>query len=732
MNPCTVIFLILILLVTDKEVTELYSLLGGRPVLLPVAARQKHPFFAGWQHLDWEATQDPGTILEFVKQVPDPADPEGKRTMAEVFERCSYQEELRRRPGCCVLLGEVSGGLCSIDFDDAGYARAFIDKNPWTRKCLRTQGSSRGCNIWVILEGSYPKGTGIVRSWTAEEILAWEKDHPGKTMPKYKQLGEWRADGNHTMIHGIHSSGQPYRRLRDYPPVVLTWADIAWPVGPVYPWIRERYDDLAEHYGPEVYVNDNGSLSLNQPFFSALYGAENHILHEAEENAFYAYNGETGGWEPKTEHKVVHDFGGLLLRVGRELNRESIEKKRTQAQLSSLAKLLKGEVELWKPFQKQEQDAGLVHLKNGMLDLREEPPQLRPFSPGFYSRNPVPVPLDETATCPRFLKELIHSALDPDQAELVQKMAGQLLLGMNLTQRFFILEGTAGGGKSTLVNVLIRLVGIHNQMELRTEHLNKQFEIYNFIGKTLLIGIDVPGNFLNRQGASRIKGLTGGDLLAGEKKQGGLHTVKGDFNVVITCNSRLHIKADGDADAWRRRLIRIVYHRPKPEKVIPRFEEQLVAEEGSGILNWMIAGALKLLAEVKATGSIVLSAAQKQVRDDLLAESDSIREFVRLCITGKGPEERCDLTVDEIVQGYFAYCDHRGWMAKSRKEVEQHLPDLMAEYYRANKTNDIKRPNAEGKETSRKGFRHVAFVEGVEVRGERQEVKGEDGEDVEF
>ena len=74
---------------------------------------------------------------------------------------------------------------------------------------------------------------------------------------------------------------------------------------------------------------------------------------------------------------------------------------------------------------------------------------------------------------------------------------GQCLLGDNPSQRFLLITGTAGGGKSTLVNVIEQLVTRQNCTELRLEHMHGRFENSRLVGKTLLTGKDVKAGFLS-------------------------------------------------------------------------------------------------------------------------------------------------------------------------------------------------------------------------------------------
>src|SRR5207302_6826772 len=118
------------------------------------------------------------------------------------------------------------------------------------------------------------------------------------------------------------------------------------------------------------------------------------------------------------------------------------------------------------------------------------------FSPKFRSRNRSPIAYDPKAICPRFLNELVLPAVKEDDALLLQKMAGQCLLGFNLVQRLTLLDGLEKRGKTQYANIMQKLVGQDNATQLRTKHLHERFEIFRLLRKTLLVGVDVNANFM--------------------------------------------------------------------------------------------------------------------------------------------------------------------------------------------------------------------------------------------
>jgi P4 family phage/plasmid primase-like protien len=645
------------------HVQAIYDALTGKPVLLCIPTGRKGPLDKGWDQTTWEDTQDP-----------------------------EYQANLRRG-NVGVMLGSASryqdpsGAycLCSIDIDTDEELQPFLALNPLLKDTLVTVGR-RGGNIWLwVLAESYPPFAKL--SFSGEDGKA-DAERP---------WGEWRSEGLRgtdgkirrfqTVIWGTHPEGQQYRRVSEGThPVRADFKEIVWPDSVFLPWRKSAFEELVETHGQPWVKSKNGALSLNTTFFAAKYAMDHRVLYEPEEQCFYDYCAQRGLWQSETEDRLRWKFALDFKSVANAAEEPGLELKRTNAFLGGLVGQLRGCVEQKAAFRRE---AGIVHVLNGMLDLRKNPPAIGSFGPEYFSRNQLAVALDELADCPRFKKELLETAMAPEEIALLQRWAGQLLLGVNLTQRIMVLEGTAGGGKSTLINILSRIVGQDNVAGLRTAQLDERFELFNYVGKTFLIGADVQGNFLMTDGAHVLKALVGKDVLTAEKKSGGSMLIIGDFNIGLTCNSRLRVRLDGDAAAWRRRLLIVTYERPAVAHPNPLFVEELLASEASGILNWMIAGAMMLLAEIREHGGMQLTAKQSDRVDSLLAESDSLREFLRKAVATA--DHSCSLTGQELAAAYMHYCEERGWNALPARKVDSMLPDLMLEVHRAAKRNDIVR-----------------------------------------
>jgi hypothetical protein len=182
-------------------------------VFLPIPRGEKAPRLCGWQ----------------------------KKTLADISAP-AYLRLFEEDGNVGVLLGAASGNLCVIDIDADEWVGPFLAENPGLATTLRTRGS-RGCSFWIRIEGPYPK--------------------PGKLRDSQgKDVMEWRADGQQSVIHGLHPKGKSYRILVGNPPVAIRFEDIVWPSGLFKPWETPRTAPL--HVGVQS-LNATGYSGFRQP-----------------------------------------------------------------------------------------------------------------------------------------------------------------------------------------------------------------------------------------------------------------------------------------------------------------------------------------------------------------------------------------------------------------------------------------------------------------------------------
>ena len=471
-------------------------------------------------------------------------------------------------------------------------------------------------------------------------------------------------------------------------------------------WYREpSLQNLVNFEGMPTQSTER-SFILNQSFFAGLYPLQHKTLFESNEDKFYSYTEDSGLWKTSSIHTIKNqlsiDFSEFF-RTTEPNDYNRYLTRRSDSFFNSVAGLMKGKIECNGMFVK---DAfrPFIHCLNGVLDLSDvNNITIKSFAPDWYSRNMLPIKFDESATCPRFINELLKPQNSDEEIDLIQKWGGSVILGGNPSQNLMLLTGAAGGGKGCFSELMEKLCGLENTAQLRTSLLNERFEIRNFIGKTLLLGKDVSGDFLMTKGAEVIKCLCGHDYLDAESKSKNETTkIRGDFGILINCNSRLRVRLDGDIDAWRRRLLIIEYNNPPISKPIINFSNVLFESEGAGILNFFIQGAIRLVNELKQFGRIQKTESQQKRIDRLLEESNSALHFVQNRIMiGDG-----DISTEECNEAYAKHCEIMGWKPLPIMTFDKCLPDLILNEFGLVKAHDISR---NGK--SRNGYRNLKILE---------------------
>ena len=439
---------------------------------------------------------------------------------------------------------------------------------------------------------------------------------------------------------------------------------------------EQLFNRLLASYGPPAHRNKEGKLSqINERFWAEFLASERIIIHERDEETFYVYAPPNGLYETQTAHAIKAALSDRIRRADREWSQCSgLTRFDTEPNRRNIISLLRGVVEERDFFANRPR---AIHTQNYMIVFEGGKPVVKPFSPEFRSRNQLAVHYDPLAQCPRFEKELLAPAMSANDVKLVQKMLGIFLEGVNRPQRILILSGAADTGKTTLGLIVLHLIGRRNYVELRTDLLGERFEMSRALGKTLYFGPDVDAHFLQSKGAHRLKSIVGNDPMDAELKHSNDHfPFEGIINVLITSNSRLIVRLQGDYEAWRRRLAIIDYNGKPPAKRIQGLDQILFREEGSGILNYAIAGLMAYEKDCLADGDIKLYPEQKNRITALLSESDGLRRFVKseLVKSDKG-----DLTVEELIEGYAVFAKEKDWQPLPLHTIQTQLrPDVRA------------------------------------------------------
>jgi len=297
-------------------------------------------------------------------------------------------------------------------------------------------------------------------------------------------------------------------------------------------------------------------------------------------------------------------------------------------------------------------DGGYIaNLRNGLLNIYTR--ELAPHSPAFVSLIQYPVDYDANATCPVW-EECINAWTEGDESEgkkaILQQFAGYCLSSSMLYDKALFLVGDGGNGKSTFVDTISRVIGSDSTSHIDLESLYGQYGLKGLIGKRLNVIEEVHGNYYQ---SNKLKKLISGEQVTIDIKYKDQFTFRPQAKFIFAVNQMPRV--DDTSTATERRICAVLFKnnfRDNPNMQL-RSSVGLLAQELSGILNWMIDGALKL----KENKGFVITKEQTQMLAEYRQENSSVEGFIAECLYF---EEGEDIAVQELYETYKQWCQKDG------------------------------------------------------------------------
>lgn len=308
-------------------------------------------------------------------------------------------------------------------------------------------------------------------------------------------------------------------------------------------------------------------------------------------------------------------------------------------------------------------DDMLLCIKNGVVDLRDG--TFRGGRREDFITQIAPVTFDPDARCPRFLQFLdetfvgesastmqghVSSAERKELIDYVQKLLSYCLTGKTGEQCLFFAYGTGANGKTTLVNLLLALLGSDYALQTPMDTLmvksggtSSSNHLARLQNVRFVASTEVEDGA--RMSESLIKQMTGGDRIAARFLYKEFVEFTPKFKLFIAGNHKPVIKGD-DLGIWRRiHLVpfEITVSSDKRDSTLP---EQLRAEL-SGIFNWLIDGCIKWQKSNLHKPSIVEKAIQ-EYKDEM----DTLGQWVSDC---------CEIGEAKKTGSGAAYESYRCW-----------------------------------------------------------------------
>lgn len=230
----------------------------------------------------------------------------------------------------------------------------------------------------------------------------------------------------------------------------------------------------------------------------------------------------------------------------------------------------------------------LINTTTGVLDLATG--ELGPHDPSLHLTKITDAGYDPNATAPTFARFLERIQPDQSMREFLARLLGHTLTGQVLEHLMAILYGTGANGKTTLVEIVRKVLGDYATTTdpglLIDRGEAHPTGIADLFGLRLAITHETDSG--RRLAEGTIKRLTGGDEVKARRMREDFWSFDPTHSIVMVTNHR-PVVTGTDEGIWRRlRLVPFDVSIP-PAEQDAKLPERLELE-ADGVLSWLVAG----------------------------------------------------------------------------------------------------------------------------------------------
>ncbi len=198
-------------------------------------------------------------------------------------------------------------------------------------------------------------------------------------------------------------------------------------------------------------------------------------------------------------------------------------------------------------------DANLIAFKNGIFDITTD--RLLPFSPDVVITNQIPWNYKADAHSEIAQHTLRKMACQDDEIfRLLAECIGYCFYRRNELSISMFLTGEKANGKSTFLQMVQDVLGVHNTSNLGLDELDERFAPVTMFGKLANIGDDISDDFLRGRAIAHFKKIVSGNMLKAENKGVDMFFFKPFVKLIFSANQIPRMK-DRTGAVLRRMVI---------------------------------------------------------------------------------------------------------------------------------------------------------------------------------
>ncbi len=423
-----------------------------------------------------------------------------------------------------------------------------------------------------------------------------------------------------------------------------------------------------QHKDPQFYTRTDDGNALR---FSDTY--QNRLRYIPERNTWAVWNGHQ--WQLANSNAPAVEAARHLARNLPEEDPADIKHKNrslSKNAITAAITLAATHPTINTPLTMFDTNPYQLNTPTGVIDLKTG--QQTPPDPNTLCLRSTTTPpkAQPTPTWDSFLAQTFAGT--PELTQYLQHFLGMTLIGQVREQIFAFLNGTGANGKSTLLNVIQKILGTGETGYTTTIPANtflKGAENRHPTEIAALQGVRLAITSETEEGQhfaeARLKLLTGADNISARYMGGNFFTFTPTHTIIMVSNHEPEVATGGDA-FWRR-VRKIPFNNTVPEhERDPELENKLLAE-APGILYWLIQGTIKYLKHGLLEPDVVRIATREYERNQ-----DTVQMFIdEVCRLGDPNAQHMHTPVGRLRGAYEKWCRDNGLEPVSAKLLTQRL-----------------------------------------------------------
>ncbi len=299
-----------------------------------------------------------------------------------------------------------------------------------------------------------------------------------------------------------------------------------------------------------------------------------------------------------------------------------------------------------RPEELNRYNSRFINFQNGMYDVTRR--KLYNHEPKLLSTNQIPWDYDPAADHgpgDEIEKFLAYAIPDKDDREMLLEYIGLCCTKDVHQQKMLVICGDGGTGKSTVINLIQKIVGKRNTSNVAMSKLSMNFQAIRMMGKLLNSCADLEIDALDD--VTMIKKLIGEDSISDSYKGKDIISFDNYAKLLFSTNE-LPLVRNEKTEGFYRRLL-ILTMNEKPEKRDSKLPEKLEKQ-----IPYLLHMAMEALHRMYERGYIIESAGSKEKVRQLRNDSDTIEAFLFDCCKTGNTESKVERKI--LYDRYVEYC----------------------------------------------------------------------------